>query len=84
MLFRIGRLPDALQTAKRDLQGDGALGFSDLLRLLDGLLRFEHPAFTPDLLDEVERFVEGIQEHTFNIRERIAAIRAFRLATRVE
>jgi hypothetical protein len=57
---------------------DGEFGFNDLLRLLDGLLRFEHPKFTPDLLDEVERFIEGIHEHTFRIRERIAAIRAFR------
>lgn len=84
VLFRIGRLPDALRKAKLDLQGDSAMGFSDVLRLLDGLLRFEHPAFTPTLLDEVEQFVEDIQEHTFNIRERIAAIRAFRLASRPE
>lgn len=82
VLFRIGRLPDALRTARQDLQGDGELGFSDLMRLLDALLRFEHPAFTQELLDEAERFVDGIQEHTFSIRERIAAIGAFRLAQR--
>jgi hypothetical protein len=80
VLFRISRLPDALRTARQDLQGDGETGFSDFMRLLDGLLRFEHPAFTPELLDDAERFIEGIEEHTFNIRERIAAIGAFRLA----
>jgi len=84
VLIRIGRLSDALRRARQDLQGDGEFGFSDLLRLLDGLMRFEHPAFTSDHLDEVERFVEGIREHTFGIRERIAAIQAFRLAARAE
>lgn len=79
VLFRIGRLPEALTAATQHLQDDGAFGFSDLLRLLDGLLRFEHSAFSSDLLDEIERFLQGTQEHAFGIRERIAAIRAFRL-----
>jgi hypothetical protein len=77
--FRIGRLPDILKIAKRDLQNDGAFGFSDLLRLLDGLLRFEHPSFPTDLLDEIDRFLEGIDEHTFSIQERLVAIRTSRL-----
>jgi hypothetical protein len=101
VLFRIDRLSEALNTAKRDLHKDGAHGFSDLLRLLDGLLRFEHSVgrlqkplktakgdfhferstFTPALLDEVERFVEGLDEDTFHIQERVAAIRVYRLAT---
>lgn len=80
VLFRIGRLPEALKTAKRELQKDGAYGFSDFLQLLDGLLRFVHSSFTPELLDEIERFVEGVDEHTFRIEERLAAIRAFRLS----
>jgi hypothetical protein len=79
-LFRVGHLPEVLITAKNQLQKDSAYGFSDLLRLLDGLLRLKHPLFTPELLDEVERFVDGIEEHTFGIRERLAAIRAHRLA----
>ncbi len=79
VLFRIGRLPDALHTAQSNLQKDSAYGFSDLLRLLDGLLRFEHPSFTLELLDETERFVEDIEEYAFRIQERIAAIRALRL-----
>jgi hypothetical protein len=84
VLFRIGRLPHGLQVAKGNLQGDKTYGFSDVLRLIDGLLRFEHPAFTNELLDEIEKFVEGISEYTFNIHERIAAIRAYRLASRKE
>lgn len=82
VLFRIGRLSDALQVAVRSLQGDQGTGFSDLLRLLDGLLRYEHQHFSPELMDEIERSIEGIQEHTFRVRERIAAIRAYRLARR--
>ena len=77
--FRIGRLPDVLKIAKSDLQNDGAYGFSDLLRLLDGLLRFEHQSFSTDLLDEIDRFLEGIDEHTFSIQERLVAIRTSRL-----
>lgn len=79
VLFRIGRLKDALSVAKTDLQGDVGYGFSDFLRLLDGLLRFEHPSFSYELLDEVDNFLEGLEEDTFGIRERVGAIKAFRL-----
>jgi hypothetical protein len=80
VLFRIGGLSEALETAKKNLQKDEAYGFSDPLRLLDGLLHFEHQSFTLELLDQIEKLVESIEENTFNIQERIAAIRAFRLA----
>lgn len=79
-LFRIGRLPEGLNKAKTDLQGDPAYGFSDLIRLLDGLLRFELSSFAPSLIDAVEQFIDDLAAHTFRIQERIAAIRAFRLA----
>jgi hypothetical protein len=79
-LFRVRRLPDALITAKRELMNDRAYGFSDFVRLLDGLLRTDHKSFEPKWLDEIERFLEGIDEHTFHIGERVAAIRAYRLA----
>ena len=82
VMFRIGRLPDAMSTAKRNLQNDESYGFSDLLRLLDGLLRFEHTSFTSSLLDEIEKFIEGLEEHTFRIQERVAAIRTYCLQTR--
>ncbi len=81
MLFflRIGRLADALDKAKQDLMGDERHGFSDLLRLLDYLLRYEHSEFNDELLDTIETFVDGLHDHTFRIRDRIAAIRASRL-----
>jgi hypothetical protein len=79
VLFRIGHLPEVLQVAKSDLQNDGAYGFSDFQRLLDGLLRLKHPMFTTSLLDEVERFIEGIHDE-FVIHQRLAAIRAHRVA----
>jgi hypothetical protein len=80
VLFRIGRTAEALAKAKRDLMDDKAWGFSDLLRLLSGLLKVEHRRFSDDMLDQVERFVENVQEDTFLIPERIAAIHALRLA----
>jgi hypothetical protein len=79
VLHRVCHLSDVLLVAKGQLEGDKAYGFSDLLRLLDGLLRFRHPEFSLEQLDEVERFVDGVEEHTFGIRERLAAIRAYRL-----
>jgi len=75
VLYRIGKLDEALSKAKRDLAGDSAYGFSDLLRLLDGFLRIEHPSFSVELLDIVDRFINGVNEHTFAIQERMAAIR---------
>ena len=83
VLFHFGYLQETRRTAKRDLRGDGSFGFSEFVRVLDGLLRFKHPSFTADHLDEVERFIEGIEE-TFRIPERIAAIRAFRLVNKKE
>jgi hypothetical protein len=80
VLFSIGHLSDALDTARKDLQGDAAYGFSDLVRLLDALLRFKHPEFDAKALDDVERFTEGLTEDTFRIAERLAAIRAVRLS----
>jgi len=73
-----------LNTAKIHLQGDSAYGFSDLLILLSGLLRYEHPRFSNDMLDDIEQFLEGIKEFTFRIREKLLVIRAFRLAGRIK
>ena len=79
VLFRLGRLGDGLTKARADLHGDERYGFSDLMRLIDGLLRFEHHLFEDDLLDDIERFLEGIDEDRFRVPQRIAAIRAYRL-----
>lgn len=79
VLFRTGHLSDAVSRAKRDLFGDREFGFSNLLWLVDGLLKFEHSAFSDDPLDAIERVVHGVDEHLFRIPQRIAAVRALRL-----
>lgn len=81
VLFKQGFFSGALRVAKEKLQGDSKYGFSDLLRIIDGLLRFKHPDFSQHDLDEIERFLDGITEHTFRIKQRITAIRSYRLAT---
>jgi hypothetical protein len=78
--FQINKLETALNDAVENLQGDEAYGFSDLLRLLDSLLRFRHSSFSQENLDLIESALGGVQEHTFRIEERLAAIRAYRLS----
>lgn len=80
VLFRIGQLPKALQYAVSGLSRDKAYGFSDFLRLLDALLRFEHNAFTSEGLTAVNLFVDLVDGHTFRIWDRVAALKGLRLA----
>jgi len=84
VLCRIGSLKRGLTTAKDKLQGDSAYGFSNLLRLLDGLLKYEHPKFTPEMLDDIEHFLIDIKEFTFRISERLSAIRTLLLKKNIE
>jgi len=79
VLFRINKLEMAFDIAKEKLYKDSGYGFSDALRLLDGLLRFEHPEFSKELLEKIELFIDNLDEHTFRIPERLSAIRTFRL-----
>jgi hypothetical protein len=46
------------------------------------MLRYRHPDFTSEMLDEIERFLDGLNEHPFQIPEKLAAIRAARLLQR--
>lgn len=78
VLFRVQRLQIGLDTAKINLQSHKH-GFNGVLKLVDGLLRFEHFKFTLDDLDPIEMFLEGVSAYTYRIEERIAAIRALRL-----
>ncbi len=55
-------------------------GFSDMLGLINGLLRYEHPVFSDRDLDDVEKFIDGIDEHAFRIGEKINSARSFRLS----
>jgi hypothetical protein len=81
VLWKIGRLKDALITAKAYLPQSetSAFGLSNTLMLLNGLLRYRYPDFTNQMLDDVERFVAGITEHPFQIPEKLAVIRTARL-----
>ncbi len=81
VLWKIGRLKDALEKAKANLpQGEiTVFGLSNALMLLNGLLRYRHPDFTNEMLDDIERFLVGLKEHPFQIPEKLAAIRTARL-----
>ncbi len=79
VFLRLGDIAAVLAKARNDLRGDSAHGFGDLLILLDGLLRLDHPSFTDEMLDQIEEFVNGLDEHTFHIEERVNAIRAWRM-----
>jgi hypothetical protein len=84
VLWKVGRLSDALQKA-RGLSEDErrAHGLSNALYMLNGLLRYRYVDFTPEMLDQIERFIHALKsEHTFRISEKIAAIRAARLSMR--
>lgn len=82
VLWKVGSLAQALQKARRDLPaGESKLfGLSNVLMLLNGLLKYRHPDFTNQMLDEIERLTHGLNEHTFMIPGKIAAIRAGRLS----
>ena len=56
-------------------------GLSNVLMLLNGLLKYRHPDFTNDMLDEIERMIHWLDEDLFLIPAKVAAIRATRLAT---
>jgi hypothetical protein len=81
VLWKIGRLKDALAKAKANLpQGEiKVFGLSNALMLLNGLLRYRHPDFTKEMLDDIERFLVGLKENPFQIPEKLAAIRTARL-----
>jgi len=83
-LSKSGRFKDALENAKSKLpQGEiSVFGLSNVLMLLNGMLRYRHPDFTNEMLDEIERFLDGLNEHSFQIPEKLVAIRTTRLLRR--
>jgi len=80
-LWKIGRLDESLEAAIFGLPEEDRkdFGLSNVLMLLNGLLSYRHCEFTSEMLDTIERFLEGSQEHSFRIPQKIAAIRAQRL-----
>jgi hypothetical protein len=83
-LSKSGRFKDALENAKSKLpQGEvSVFGLSNVLMLLNGMLRYRHPDFTNEMLDEIERFLDGLNEHSFQIPGKLVAIRTARLLRR--
>lgn len=81
-LFQVGKLPEALTKARAVLPaGDSrSYSLSNVLMLLNGMLRFCHADFSNDMLDAIERFYYGLNEHPFGIPQKIADIRTIRLA----
>jgi hypothetical protein len=81
VLWRTGLLAEALRKARRSLpeNENRAFGLSNVLMLLNGLLRYRHPDFSDGMLDEIERMLNGLNEHPFLIPTKLAAIRAHRL-----
>jgi hypothetical protein len=81
VLWRTGFLSEALRKARRSLPENEhrAFGLSNVLMLLNGLLRYRHPDFSGEMLDEIERMLNGLEEHPFLIPTKLAAIRAHRL-----
>jgi len=82
VLFRVGQLPLTLQSALSGLRRDKAYAFSDFLRLLDALLRFEHYAFEDDWITDVNLFVDEVDGYTFRIWHRVVALKCFRFANK--
>lgn len=82
VLWAVGSLPDALSKAKQALPtGETRVfGLSNVLMLLNGLLKYRHPDFTNTMLDDIEKMLHGLEEHQFRVPAKIAAIRADRLS----
>jgi hypothetical protein len=81
-LFRLGQLPAALKAIRTELIGDEDHAFDNSVMMLSGLLQYEYPAFDDRLLDEVERFSEGLDGSLHHLPERQTAART-RLASRL-
>lgn len=84
VLWRVGALAAALEKAKRNLPENDTrfFGLSNVLMLLNGVLKYRYPDFTNPMLDDIERLSHGLREHTFLIPAKLAAIRASRLRGR--
>ena len=75
-LSRMRQLPAALQTIKDRLRRDEKFGFDDAVKMLSGFLQYEYPRFDDPALDEIERFMDGIDGFTHHLKERFVAARA--------
>lgn len=80
-LWKVGRLNDALTAACKGLPGDDRRehSMSNVLMMLNGLLRHRHQDFTAQMLDTIENALQHTTEQPFRIPKKIAAIRTLRL-----
>ena len=83
VLWRVGAIDGALSKSRQALPtGDmKSYGLSNILLVLNGLLKYRHPDFTGDTLDKIESMLHGLDEHQFMISAKIASIRTSRLST---
>jgi hypothetical protein len=82
-LWRVGAFTEALDKVKRSLPENETrfFGLSNVLMLLNGLLKYRYIDFTNPMLDEIEKLTHGLKEHTFLIPAKIAAVRSGRIRT---
>jgi hypothetical protein len=82
VLWRVGSFADALRKAREALPENETrvFGLSNVLMLLNGLLKYRYPEFTNEMLDEIERMTHGLKEPVFRIPAKIAAVRTSRLS----
>ncbi|MHC2276363.1 hypothetical protein ACVME8_002974 [Bradyrhizobium diazoefficiens] len=81
VLWRLGDLETALTLAAAKLPKEDAtdFGLSNTLFMLNGLLRYVHIDFSEADLDSVEKFIDRVGSEGFHIRQKLAAIRAWRV-----
>lgn len=69
---RLGLLERACEVAWERLQGAPRFGFSEVMRLLSGLISFAYHEISSEELRKVETLVATLQEEEFQISSRIA------------
>ncbi len=69
VFWKIGMFAEALTKAKRDLPRNEwrVYGLSNVLMLLNGLLRYRYPDFSDHMLDQTEQLTHGLSETVFLI-----------------
>lgn len=81
VLWRLGDLETALSVAATKLPQEDTEEFAlgNTVYLFNGLLRYLHPNFSEADLDSIEKLVDRVGSKDFHIRQKIAAIRAWRV-----
>ncbi|RWM13554.1 MAG: hypothetical protein EOR73_28560 [Mesorhizobium sp.] len=67
--------------ANRVLAKEQRYGYSDVLGLLNGILRYEHESLSEDDLNSIEKLARTTGEHAFQIPQKVASVRAYRVGS---